>query len=368
MTKASSEIPPDRPVIVQHSFGDLGSGGPIGALTRVMASPLSQKYELVRLHQDRATGGIDLPRLRRWRDELRDIQPDLVHVRGLGNEGFHGVLAARAAGCPRILVSVHGSIRDVTTKRRIKDHVLINVAEPMTLRLATHVTTVCEFAARRPFMQAHRAKFVGPITNGVELVAPNGTLRATARNNLGLSQSAVVLISVGRLTREKGHADLATALGLVRSILPSETVLLVIGDGPDRGEIEKMYAATGVDVRVIGRRSDVPELLVGGDVFVFPTLHENLSNALLEAMAAGLPVVATTVGGNVEVVEKGGGLLVSPGRPRALADAVQRLVTDLELRQSLGHQARAVVERHYSVAAMCASLDRVYCAILENSK
>ncbi len=193
-----------RPVVVQHSFGALGTGGPIGALTRVLHSSLAQKYEFVQMHQDRATGGIDWSRLRRWRDMLRELQPDLVHVRGLGNEGLHGALAARAAGCPNILVSVHGSVRDLTAAPWLQNRVLRQIAEPLTMRLATHVTTVCEFAARRPFIQAHRGKLVDPITNGVDLAYPTRERRARSRAALGLSASADVLISVGRTNQREG--------------------------------------------------------------------------------------------------------------------------------------------------------------------
>lgn len=356
-----------RPVVVQHSFGDPGSGGPVGALQRILESDLGDRYEWVRMHQERATGGIDIPRIRSWTRMLRDVRPDLVHVRGLGNEGFHGVLAARLARCPRVLVSVHGTVRDLTAPPSLKQRLLIGGLEPATLRMATHVTTVCESAAQRDFIQRHAAKFVGPITNGVDPAAVDESARRDVRRELGLEADDVALVTVGRLTYEKGHGDLAAALAMVDEKVRRAAVLVVVGAGPDEVAIRADYDATGVRTRYLGRRLDVPRVLAGSDVFMFPSLHENLSNALLEAMAQGLPVVATRVGGNVEVVRRGGGLLVDATDPSGLASALATLVIDRERRMLLGKEAAEVARTHYSTGRMLEVLDETYQAILSGS-
>jgi glycosyltransferase involved in cell wall biosynthesis len=353
------------PTVVQHSFGEAGSGGPIGALERLLASDLSSSYDFVRMHQADAPGGIDVPRIKTWVALLRKVKPDLVHVRGLGNEGFHGALAARLAGCPRVLVSIHGTVRDLTGPDTRRRRVVRTVLEPATLRLATHVTTVCEYAARRDFVRRHESKLVGPIINGVEM--PTVAMRQerhTVRDELGLVPGDVALISVGRLSMEKGHGDLARSLELLPSTMLASIVMVVVGDGPDAAQIQKLYQATGVRTRLLGRRLDVSRLLVGADVFAFPSWHENLSNALLEAMAHRLPVVATRVGGNTEVLERGGGRLVEPHDPRALAAGLAELVASPELRAALGDEASAVVQRHYSLSRMTDVLDATYQEVL----
>ncbi len=354
-----------RPVVVEHSFGDPGSGGPVTTLGRVLASELSRKYDFVRMHQDGAAGGIDPALIRRWTALLRRVRPDLVHVRGLGNEGFHGALAARLAGCPRVLLSIHGTVRDLRgSSNGWRRRVLVHVSEPATLRLATHVVTVCRSASRRAFLDPYRHKLVGEIPNGVDLhqAAPDARLRLRA--DLGVHSDSLVLVTVGRLSTEKGHLVLAEALRRLPRRLPRMTLLLV-GDGPDRDVIERTYRGVpGAEVLVLGRRLDVPALLHAADLFVFPTLHENLSNALLEAMAAGLPVVATSVGGNVEVLERGGGVLVPASEPAALAAAITRLATDRALRDRYGAEARSVVEAGYTIDHMVSRVDDVYQAIL----
>ena len=354
-----------RPVVVQHSFGDRGSGGPIGALERVLSSHLATAYDFVPVHQERAGGGIDVPRLRTWTAMLREVEPDLVHVRGLGNEGFHGALAARLAGCPRVLVTIHGTVRDLvgpaTARRRVVAHGL----EPATLRMATHIATVCEYAAGRAFVQRHGRKLLGPVANGVDLVdTVDPVVRAEVRAELRLEPGDVAVASVGRLSFDKGHRDLAAALSLLPAWSRDRLVLVLVGDGPDAAEIRGLYTRTGVRARFLGRRLDVPRILGACDVFAFPTLHENLSNALLEAMAHGLPVVATRVGGNTEVLSGGAGRLVDAQEPAGLAAALAEVVASASMRSAMGSAAVARVRSRYSTTRMCDVLDETYQQIL----
>ncbi len=144
----------------------------------------------------------------------------------------------------------------------------------------------------------------------------------------------------------------------------SSIVFLLVGDGPDADEIKGLYDRSGVRVQALGRRLDVPRLLGASDIFAFPSLHENMSNALLEAMSHGLPVVATRVGGNTEVLAHGGGILVGVRDPDALASALSELVTDRPLRLQLGHAAASVVTEHFSMERMVEVLDATYRQIL----
>ncbi|SBV26812.1 Glycosyltransferase involved in cell wall bisynthesis [Micromonospora krabiensis] len=337
----------------------------------MLASRLGGEYDFVRMHQDHGNGGLDVSLLREWVAMLRRVRPDLVHVRGLQNEGFLGVLAARLARCPRILVTVHGTVRDLRQGGRpLRRGLLVHGAEPFTLRAATHVATVCEYAAGRDFLRGIRGRFMGVIPNGVMVPAGPGP-REQMRAELGLRSDDTVMITVARLTWEKGYRVLADALGRLPA-LPGRRVLLVAGDGPDSAAIADALcgAAAGtsgretLDVRLLGSRADIPDLLAASDLFVFPSLHENLSNALLEAMAHGLPVVASAVGGNVEVLRDGDGVLVPSGDPRALAEALTPLLASSSTRYELGARARRRVSDRYSLDVMLDALDAAYRRIL----
>lgn len=354
-----------KPVVVQHSFGEVGAGGPIGALRRLTSSSLAENYEFVPMHQSAPAGGINLRLLKEWIAELRRVRPDVVHVRGLGNEGFHGALAARLAGCRRVLVSVHGTQRDLNGPATLRRRIVVGVLEPLTLVLATHITTVCRFAMERPFVQRHKRKLVGPLVNGVSVVETDPAERAAVRAEVGTDDDDIVLISVGRLMQEKGHRDLAAALSQLPSAVTVRLILVVVGDGPDATDIELAYRGVmGLRVTMLGKRLDVPRLLSGADVFVFPTWHENLSNALIEAMAAGLPVVATRVGGNTEVVERGGGILVDPHSPAELGASIARVTENDSLRAELASAARDNALNNYSLEAMVESADAIYLDML----
>ena len=234
-----------------------GSGGPITALGRILESRLSQRYTFVRLHQTDAIGAIDYRRITDWARMLRSVKPDLVHVRGLGNEGFHAALAAQIARCPRILVSIHGTVRDLNAPgARGRRLVLTHVLEPLTLRMATHVATVCLYAAERGFVRRHRSKLVGVVPNGVPVNPLNRRLREQVRSALGYRNDEVVGIVVGRLSLEKGHRVLARALQQNPRTVAGLR-LLVVGDGPDREAIRRLY-------------DDVPELQV--NIWAFGTM------------------------------------------------------------------------------------------------
>lgn len=364
-----------RPVVVQHSFGQPGTGGPAGALSRLLGSRLASEYDFVLLQQQAPFGGLDVSVIRDWASRLRRLRPDMIHIRGLGNEGFHAAAAAKAAGMRRILVSVHGTHRDLQTHEGVmpslRARTVSGVLEPLTLTSATHVATVCQYAADRPFLRRHRTKLVGVVPNGVSLPpSVHGPPRAQIRAAHGIDQQDPCLIFVGRLTSEKGLLTLVDALrrlGPRHSASEGQLHLLLVGDGPMRQTLESTPNPDhGIRIHLLGRRDDVGDLLAASDIFVFPSLHENLSNALLEAMAAGLPTIATNVGGNVEVLTDQVGLLVEPSHPEQLAAAIHRLAGDPSLRETLGTRSRARIAERYTMEHMVDGWDDVYRRVLES--
>lgn len=357
----------NRPRIVQHSFGSKGTGGPIGALIRLLESDLAKSFKFLHVPQPHPAGGINLKLVYAMAKEMRTFRPDMAHVRGLGNEGFHGVLAAKAARVPRILVSVHGSVRDlVSGPVGIRRWMLAYVLEPLTLRLATDVVTVCEDALKKPILKPCTNKLLGVVPNGVDLATLPVDNRSAVRNALTIGPDDIVLISVGRLVMDKGVFDLLEALeALPADADPRPIHLLVVGEGPDRELITaRAQLIENVKIHILGLRHDVSELLDASDIAVLPSWHENLSNALLEAMAAATPVVATNVGGNTEVLAKGGGVLVEPHDPVMLSSAIRRLIRDDQERVMLGQEARSVIEAFYTTRHMAQRLSEVYRTIL----
>lgn len=317
------------------------------------------------IRQTEAAGGFDLALIRRFVREIKTSSPDLIHVRGLGNEGFHGVLAARIAGVPIILVSVHGTQRDIVAPASpVRRWIVANILEPLTLGLATHIATVSEAAAQRDFITSRMRRFVGTVSNGV-VTCETPHRDPAFRARWGLPAAVPLAVSVSRVTREKGYEVLADALKQMDGSVPPFALMVVGCEDGGRTIRRRFDGLTSISVAFAGHQANVESFLAESDFFVLPSLHENLSNALLEAMACGLPAVATAVGGNVEVLTRGGGLLVPPGDSSALAEAIGRVVREPMWRTRTGIEARDVVGQYYSVNHMVSGWEKIYERLLE---
>ena len=350
--------------IMQHCFGKPGSGGPIVAFERLLAhSTLS--YSQIR--QTEPAGGLNFAIIRHFISEIRAHRPDLIHIRGLGNEGFHAALAAWLAGVPNILVSVHGTKRDLKQPGNyLRIWIITYILESLTLLIATHIATVCEFAANRRFLAPYRHKFVGTVPNGVMIPNIASISDIDLRARWGISENWTLGICVSRLTEEKGYSVLAQALAYLDGNIHNFAVL-VVGGGDKDGRIESRFSSlSNIKVRFTGHQKDVGSFLAASDFFLFPSLHENLSNALIEAMSYGLPAIASAVGGNSEVLAKGGGILIPVGNAEALANAISHFLADPEAVKRMGKEARQNIQNHYSVKGMVAGWESVYTRILES--
>ncbi|MEU2429706.1 glycosyltransferase [Streptomyces sp. NPDC007861] len=151
--------------------------------------------------------------------------------------------------------------------------------------------------------------------------------------------SLPVVLCVANLADHKGHRYLLEACAELRHA-GEPCTLVLIGDGAERRALEGLAARLGIDVRFLGFRTDVAGFLARADVVVLPSLYEGSSNAVMEAMAAGRPVVATAVGGTPELLQDGRGVLVAPADPTALADGLRSVLGDREAAAGLGRRAR----------------------------
>ena len=204
------------------------------------------------------------------------------------------------------------------------------------------------------------------IYNGIDVAGwpVSKTDRQQKRLELRLSGQELLIGVVGRLDAQKGHSVLLEALAKVRQRMPLRCV--VIGDGPKRGLLEAQIRRLNLvkAVWLLGERDDVTAWLSSLDIFAMPSLWEGLPNALLEAMALGLPVVASAVDGIPEVVVDGkNGLLVPPRQPAALAKRLADLAADPALRASLGREAQKTVFERFTLARMMSEYEAMYAAL-----
>lgn len=188
---------------------------------------------------------------------------------------------------------------------------------------------------------------------------------------LGLDSKEKIIISVGALTEQKDHSTLLKAITCLKNLSPkSPFKLLIAGDGPLLNNLLQEARNLDVDniVQFLGFRQDVPNLLGASDIFVLSSTHEGFCNALLEAMAAGLPIVATKAGGNEEIVnDQKTGLLVAPRDPEALAKALRLFINNSDLALNCGQAGRIKVQQ-FSVKNMVENIEKIYSDLIKEAK
>ena len=211
---------------------------------------------------------------------------------------------------------------------------------------------------------------LGLIYNGLDLKSFKPTAgKRQLRKNLDLPARALVLVTVANLIPYKGHCDLLTAMSGIRHRLPVPWILLLVGrnDGIE-GELRDLAGELGIgpNVRWLGERYDVPDVLTAADIAVLPSHEEGFSNSVLEAMAMRLPIVLTDVGGNTEVVIHGdSGLVVPAHNPPHLGDAILALSCDPKRRRQMGKAARQRIRTQFSLDAAVEQYSRLYTEYLK---
>ena len=292
--------------------------------------------------------GLDISVSRRMAADIRSRQISVLHAHQY-TPFFYAAIAARFVfPRPRVIFTEHGRHYPdvVSAKRRWINRTIFD-------RLADDVNAVCEFSARSlAEKDGFRPDRIHVIPNGIDApkYAPSAD-RAELRRRLGLDPARKYVACVARFHPVKDHRTLIDAFAIVAPGHP-DTDLLLVGDGALRADLEQRCRDLGVSsqVRFLGVRHDVADLLRAADVFALTSVSEAASITLLEAMGSGLPVVVTCVGGNPEIVRDGiDGFLVPRGDAAAIASALGRLVDDPALASQLGRNASSRVQSTFTL-------------------
>ena len=209
---------------------------------------------------------------------------------------------------------------------------------------------------------------LGLIYNGIELPPESSNNRAAVRSSIGLDEQTLVYIIVANLIPYKGHLDLIEAFGIANDRLGQPWQLLIVGRDDGAGfNIRALAKKLKLDDKILflGMRSDVVNLLSASDIGLLCSHQEGFSNAILEAMAAGLPMIVTDVGGNAEAVLAGEtGLVIPPHHPEALAEALVSLARDPLLRKTFGEAGRARLQTHFLLGGCVERYQALYRGLL----
>jgi len=287
----------------------------------------------------------DLRAISQLREIVRRRQPNIIWT---NNTKSHFLVCLCALHRTTKWIAFHHGYTKEAFRTRVYDQL-----DRWSLPHAERVVTVCnDFANQlqqkgvardRLLVQRNPIRVPSPVTEAEKI-----RLRA----ELGLPNTASVLLSVGRLSLEKGHADLLRAIAHIRAAEGAgfHSHLLVVGDGPERRRLHALCSELRLDdvVRFTGYQSDVLPYYGISDVFVLPSHSEGNPNVLLEAMAAGVPTVATAVGGVPEILtHEVNALLVPKHNIVQLANAIQRLLNDPLLRDQIVSKGKEVVAQHH---------------------
>lgn len=312
----------------------------------VRVIPLRKSYDFRALRSS-----IELRRL------IRSENVDVVHT-FFETADLWGGVTARLSGAPVLL----SSRRDMGILRLPKHAFAYRLVNPLFTRVIAVSDQVRKYCIEVDHIRPDR---VQTVYNGVELRPPCLEDRSVVREGLGFGAFREVVLTIGNIRRVKGIDIFLRAAAQICKDHPS-ALFLVVGDNHEPAhfdELKKLAAELGLTKNVLfyGPSEDVARLLASADVFCLPSRSEGFSNALIEAMAAGIPCVATRVGGNTEAIEDGSnGILVLPEDPQALSLAIAGLLDDPVRAEALGRRAIETVRARFTHAAMMNHMTGIY--------
>lgn len=289
---------------------------------------------------------------------LRALRPDVFHANLTWSMSCkYGLLAAMLAAVPVIIANHHLYVDQRWSRSRVAQQRFL------ALRVDRYVATSREVARQlhRQFRIPDRKLSVVHAGVAIERFAarpPDSDLRSYLTGG----RSHPIVLTVARLEKQKGIEYLLEAATMV-----PEMVVIVAGDGPERSALQDRCRALHLDgrVRFLGHYDDIPALLACADLVVLPSLYEGLGLSLIEAMAAGRPVIGSAIGGIDEVIVDGEtGLLVPPADPRALAGAIHRVLSDGSLAARFAAAGRERARREFSAEGMVCRLMQIYTELI----
>ena len=305
-------------------------------------------------------GQADWASFQRFVAILRDWRPHVLTT-FMYHANLLGRLAGRWAGVPVIVTSIRSEQNGSTARDW-----LMRLTNWMDDSCTTNSNEVAESLRRRYLLPGAAKSSV--IANGVDTIALTGTAadRERVRNELGLSSGTFLWLAVGRLWEQKDYPTMVQAFHPLAS---APARLAIAGRGPLLDELKSQAEQLGIgrDVTFLGVRHDIPALLSAADGFVLSSAWEGMPNVVMEALAAGVPVVATRVGGVPELVESGrSGFVVPPRDPGALSEAMQRLMRlPREQLMQMGQHGRKHIAANYDMSSMAKRWIGLFDALLK---
>lgn len=346
--------------VILHDI-EYSVGGPKTVLNGIVNSPLKDEFEFVRLKQSDGCGFNPVKALKfinSYRKKINAIGADSIYICGLQYTGLLMTLAAKLSNVKKIVVSVHGSDWD-NPDGTLRKWILMHIVEPLTVKLADSVFTVCEAAQRTigalKVAPSHNDGVVYNTFPNIDIEYVSG---GKLRKELDIGSDKIIVAVVGRVVQAKGHGYIIEA---IKKLDDPRYVFVIVGDGPYLEYYRKECSEeinTGC-VHLLGVRNDVYSILKDSDIFLFVTLNENHSLALLEAVNMQCAALVTNVGGNPEIIENGKSGILIPSRDSDAIVRGLRTLGDANLRNQYAIKAYCDAREKFSIENTYGKLKKI---------
>jgi len=351
-----------KPKIMLHLIMPNQISGPNKSAELIANSFLNELYEFSFLTQKIHSGRkINVSLIRDLKNQIKIFDPDIIHISGLLGAGFHAVLAAHLSGKRNILLTIRGSAIDAKNISHFTKFIFGKIIEPITMRLSRKVYAVCDAMAKRDHIVKNtKNRIIDTIHNSAPNIDLDCIQSYNLKKKLDVSTDSILVAVVGRIIYDKGVTFIADA---IKKIDDKKIKFIFIGEEPRQLNLSDCLIDEIRLKRVffLGKQDNVIPILKECDIFLSATLHENLSNALLEACSIGLAVITTKIGGNPEVIQNDyNGLLIPPEDSDKIRDSVIYLASNKELREKFGAKAIETIENKFSQRFIFKKLYNVY--------
>lgn len=351
------------------SFREGGeNGGPYVSHRKIMTSVLNEKYDFVPLIVPKGRLGLlNMKVIKKLTQDIKRENPDIVHFAGLQLEGFHVAVACKLVNMKKNIVAVHGSSSESLELTKFKK-IILHILESLTLRWAYNSYGVSEYVSSWDLISKNTKRHQGCIYNLADLEKDlEMDNKVSLREELRIPKDNLVIVSTGRIVAEKGYEVLTKA---IKQMSKEDNIHFVIAGDGNYLPIMKEELSEQIkqqQVFLLGYRNDISNILNGSDIFVICTLHETLCISLLEASIAGLPSVATNVGGIPEIITHNEtGILTEPKNVDEVVNALKSLKNNKKKRLDFGVNARRKIENKFSNQKILNQIDQLYKETFEN--
>lgn len=357
-----------KDVILLHVIQPDVKGGTKTVIDDIKKSYLAKKYDLKELAQNEVCGFNPFKAVRfinKYKTIIQNSGARAIYVCGLEYSSFLITIAARIAHNIKIILSIHG-LDSQRPDQSIVRKVLFNyIIDPVTIRLSDAAFTVCNKALEsKVIRRGDKNNVVGTIYNECPRIDYESITKGIINNEYGIPSNKLIVSVVGRVTEGKGHRYIIDSIKQVND----DFVFLIVGTG-DYVDVYKKEMADDLrkgKVILSGVRSDVYNILADTDIFLFASLHENHSKALLEAACMKCAIICTDVGGNTEIISDNYSGIVIPSRDsKAISNALNRY-TDKNLRKLHANQAHRSVREKFSTDNTMGKLDKLFHDVLSH--